>query len=72
MHPTNGEQAFTPVSILLISFAMRIQDPSQRLLLIVLTISFGVSLASYGELRFNLVGMYALLSLSIAVSDSRR
>jgi hypothetical protein len=39
---------------------MRIQDPSQRLLLIVLTISFGVSLASYGELRFNLIGMYVL------------
>jgi hypothetical protein len=40
---------------------MRIQDPSQRLLLIVLTISFGVSLASYGELRFDLMGMHALL-----------
>jgi drug/metabolite transporter (DMT)-like permease len=63
-------KAFTPVSILLISFAMRIQDPSQRLLLIVLTISFGVSLASYGELRFDLMG-FIIQSLAVAFEASR-
>jgi hypothetical protein len=59
-HPTDSEQAFIPVLILLISFVMRIQEPSRRLLVIVLTISFGVSLASYSELHFNAMGTYIL------------
>jgi hypothetical protein len=49
-------QAFTPVAILLISWASRIAEPNRKLGLIVLMISIGVALASHGELRFNLVG----------------
>jgi len=49
-------QAFTPVAILLISWAFRIQDPNKKLAVIVLMISFGVAMASHGELRFNLIG----------------
>ncbi|KIM27760.1 hypothetical protein M408DRAFT_16547 [Serendipita vermifera MAFF 305830] len=63
-------KAFNPVAILLISFAMRMQDPSRRLLVIVLTISFGVCLASYGELHFNLIG-FIIQSLAVAFEASR-
>ena len=49
-------KAFTPVAILLISWASRIQDPNKKLAVIVLMISTGVALASRGELRFNLFG----------------
>jgi hypothetical protein len=49
-------QAFTPVSILLISWTFRIQDPSKRLAIIVVLISTGVALASRGELHFHLGG----------------
>ncbi|CAG7849976.1 SubName: Full=Related to triose phosphate/3-phosphoglycerate/phosphate translocator {ECO:0000313/EMBL:CCA67303.1} [Serendipita indica DSM 11827] len=65
-------KAFNPVAILLISFTFRIQSPSTRLLFIVLAISFGVCLASYGELRFDLRGFIiqamapcALLTISL-------
>jgi hypothetical protein len=40
---------------------MHIQEPSRRLLVIVSTISFGVCLASYGELHFNALGTHSLL-----------
>lgn len=43
---------------------MRIQEPSRRLLVIVLAISFGVSLASYGELHFNIIGTDCLATES--------
>ncbi|KAF8220930.1 TPT-domain-containing protein [Tricholoma matsutake] len=49
-------KAFTPVSILLISWTFRIQDPSKKLATIVIMISTGVALASRGELRFHLGG----------------
>lgn len=49
-------KAFTPVSILLISWTFRIQDPSKRLAIIVVLISTGVALASRGELHFHLGG----------------
>lgn len=49
-------KAFTPVAILLISWAFRIQEPNKKLAVIVCMISCGVALASHGELRFNLVG----------------
>jgi len=49
-------KAFHPVAILLISFAARIQEPNRRLALIVVLISGGVCMASYGELAFNLTG----------------
>ncbi|KAI9507579.1 triose-phosphate transporter family-domain-containing protein [Russula earlei] len=49
-------KAFTPVAILLISWLFRIQEPNRKLTTIVCMISFGVALASHGELRFNLIG----------------
>jgi hypothetical protein len=49
-------KAFTPVAILIISWTFKIQEPNQRLGVIVLTISTGVALASHGELKFNLIG----------------
>src|SRR5262245_40254411 len=49
-------QAFTPVAILIISWAFRIQEPSRNLAIIVLMISVGVALTSHGEMRFNLIG----------------
>jgi len=63
-------KAFTPVAILLISFAWRIQEPSKRLLVIVLMISGGVCLASYGELRFDPSG-FVVQALAVGFEASR-
>ncbi|KAF8587198.1 TPT-domain-containing protein [Ramaria rubella] len=63
-------KAFTPVAILLISFVSRIQEPSRRLALIVLMISGGVCLASYGELRFDTFG-FIVQALAVAFEASR-
>jgi len=63
-------KAFVPVSILLVSFAFRLQEPSQRLIIVVLMISFGVSLASYGELAFNLTGF--LIQAGAVLFESSR
>jgi len=49
-------KAFTPVAILIISISFRLQEPNRKIMAIVLLISSGVSIASYGELRFNLLG----------------
>jgi len=49
-------KAFTPVAILLISWAFRIAEPNKKLGIIVFMISIGVALASHGELRFNIIG----------------
>ena len=49
-------KAFTPVAILIISFAFRLQEVNKKLALIVLMISCGVALASKGELKFDLMG----------------
>jgi hypothetical protein len=66
------KQAFTPVAILLISFASRIQEPNRRLLLIVLTISGGVCLASYGELHFNPTGfIIQVIAVAVRISPHR-
>ena len=59
-------KAFTPVAILLISWAFRIKDPNKKLLLIVLMISCGVALASSGELQFNLFG-FIVQAAAVAV-----
>lgn len=56
LNPTFHTQAFTPVAILLISWAFRLSEPSRKLLLIVLMISSGVALASKGERWFSLIG----------------
>ncbi|KAG8216784.1 hypothetical protein J3R82DRAFT_7029 [Butyriboletus roseoflavus] len=52
-------KAFTPVAILLISWISRIKEPNRRLAMIILMISSGVTLASHGELYFNLTGFLA-------------
>lgn len=63
-------KAFTPVAILLISFAFRIQDPNRRLVAIVFMISGGVSLASYGELKFDMFG-FSIQALAVVFEASR-
>ncbi|KAL0578225.1 hypothetical protein V5O48_003762 [Marasmius crinis-equi] len=63
-------KAFTPVAILLISWVIRIQEPSKRLAAIVVMISFGVALASQGELRFNLFG-FIVQAAAVAFEASR-
>ncbi|KAG2357338.1 triose-phosphate transporter family-domain-containing protein [Suillus spraguei] len=51
-------KAFTPVAILLITWATRISEPSRKLLLIVLMISSGVAITSKGERFFSWVGFF--------------
>ncbi|KIJ61892.1 hypothetical protein HYDPIDRAFT_95632 [Hydnomerulius pinastri MD-312] len=63
-------KAFTPVAILLISWASRIQDPNRKLLVIVCMISSGVALASHGELHFNLTG-FLIQAAAVAFEASR-
>ncbi|KAG8933236.1 hypothetical protein FRC01_010225 [Tulasnella sp. 417] len=63
-------KAFNPVAILLISFVFRIQEPNRRLLAIVCMISGGVSLASYGELRFDTFG-FIIQALAVCFEASR-
>jgi len=63
-------KAFTPVAILLISFAFRIQDINKKLALIVVVISSGVALASQGELRFDLIG-FLIQAAAVAFEASR-
>lgn len=63
-------KAFVPVAILLVSFAFRIQEPNQRLMAIVLMISIGVSLASYGELAFSVTGF--LIQCSAVLFEASR
>lgn len=63
-------KAFNPVAILLISFAFRTQEPSQRLFVIVFMISGGVCLASYGELKFDKTG-FIIQALAVLFESSR-
>lgn len=50
-------KATTPVVMLLMSFAFGLREPSQKLFVIVLLISIGVIVASYGEAGFDLAGV---------------
>lgn len=63
-------KAFTPVSILLIQFAFRLQEPNRKLAVIVFLISAGVCLASYGELQFVLNGFF-IQSAAVIFEASR-
>ncbi|KAJ7598990.1 triose-phosphate transporter family-domain-containing protein [Mycena floridula] len=63
-------KAFTPVSILLISWTFRIAEPNRKLALIVFMISSGVALASHGELKFNLLG-FVIQAAAVAFEASR-
>lgn len=63
-------KAFTPVAVLLISFSFGLKQISGTLTLIVLMISSGVALASYGELEFELTG-FVYQVLAIAFESTR-
>jgi len=63
-------KAFNPVAILLISFAFRLQEPNRRLVVIVLLISGGVCLASYGEIAFSMTG-FIIQACAIGFESSR-
>lgn len=63
-------KAFTPVSVLLLSFIGGIETPSYLQLLIVFMISAGVTFSAIGELRFSFFGFF-LQSMGI-ISESMR
>lgn len=63
-------KAFTPVAVLIISFSFGLKQLSTTLTAIVMMISFGVALASYGELEFNLTG-FVYQVLAIAFESTR-
>lgn len=63
-------KAFTPVAVLLISFAFGLKKLSATLTGIVFMISVGVCLASYGETEFNMVG-FTYQVLAIAFESTR-
>ncbi|GAA6053010.1 hypothetical protein JCM3770_002381 [Rhodotorula araucariae] len=62
--------AFTPVSVLLVSAAFGLKELTRKILFIVSLISFGVALASYGELDFELWG-FLVQALAIGIESCR-
>ena len=62
-------KAFTPVAILLISWAFKIAEPNKRLGAIVLMISCGVAIASHGERHFMVIG-FLTQAAAVAVRQS--
>jgi len=58
------------VVVLLISFILKLKEPSRKLLAIVLIISVGVAIASYGEVEFELIG-FLVQALAIAIESCR-
>ncbi|UOH81541.1 hypothetical protein LQV05_004212 [Cryptococcus neoformans] len=62
-------KAFTPVAILLISAAFKLQMLNSRLILIVLLISIGCALAAYGELNFEMFGFICQASAVVFESS---
>lgn len=63
-------KAFTPVAVLLMSFSLGLKQPSGTLTLIVAMISFGVAIASYGEINFQMSGFIHQV-LGIAFESTR-
>ncbi|GAA5983659.1 hypothetical protein JCM10908_000372 [Rhodotorula pacifica] len=63
-------KAFTPVSVLLVSAAFGLKELTRKILLIVTLISFGVALASYGEIDFELIG-FLVQALAICIESCR-
>lgn len=63
-------KAFTPVAVLIISFAFGLKQLSGQLTMIVGCISFGVALASYGEGDFAMDGFICQV-LAIGFESSR-
>lgn len=65
-------QAFTPVSVLLVSAAFGLKELTRKILLIVALISFGVALASYAEIDFELIGFLVQVRSSDALDNQSR
>ncbi|EGG02624.1 uncharacterized protein MELLADRAFT_72742 [Melampsora larici-populina 98AG31] len=63
-------KAASPVAVLLTSFAFGIYPPSLRLFGIVLIISLGIGIASYGEVAFSLIG-FLIQVVAIVVEANR-
>ncbi|BGO91432.1 hypothetical protein NBRC10512_003092 [Rhodotorula toruloides] len=63
-------KAFTPVSVLLVSASFGLKELTRKILLIVSLISFGVALASYGEVEFELIG-FLVQALAIGIESCR-
>ncbi|PWN41291.1 TPT-domain-containing protein [Ceraceosorus guamensis] len=63
-------KAFTPVAVLLISFAFGLKQLSGMLVVIVGSISFGVAIASYGEIEFAMEGFIYQVA-AVAFESSR-
>ncbi|GAA5967634.1 hypothetical protein JCM8115_007010 [Rhodotorula mucilaginosa] len=63
-------KAFTPVSVLLVSAAFGLKELTRKILLIVTLISFGVALASYAEIDFELIG-FLVQALAICIESCR-
>ncbi|GAA6047426.1 hypothetical protein JCM3770_001299 [Rhodotorula araucariae] len=63
-------KSFAPVAILLAAFAFRTKAFSLRLLGIVVTISLGVGIASWGETDFSVTG-FSIQMIAIAVEATR-
>ncbi|BGO91694.1 hypothetical protein NBRC10512_008142 [Rhodotorula toruloides] len=63
-------KSFAPVAILLAAFAFRTKAVSLRLFGIVVMISAGVGIASYGEVDFSLIG-FSIQMVAIAIEATR-
>ncbi|GAA5960767.1 hypothetical protein JCM21900_006864 [Sporobolomyces salmonicolor] len=63
-------KAFTPVSVLLVSASFGLKELNAKIMAIVTLISFGVALASYGELDFQLIG-FLVQALAIGIESCR-
>jgi len=63
-------KASTPVVVLLLSFATKLETPSITLFTLILTVSTGVALASYGEIHFVVIGVVYQVT-GIAVESIR-
>ncbi|KAF8458540.1 triose-phosphate transporter family-domain-containing protein [Kalaharituber pfeilii] len=63
-------KGITPVAVLLATWMLAIEKPNFKLLLKVSTITFGVMLAAYGELKFSMIGFIFQIS-AIAFEATR-
>ena len=59
-------KAFGPVITMLFSFYYGVDKPTMLLILSLLLISIGTSIASYGELRFSLVGFVVIMAAQLS------
>lgn len=59
-------KAFTPVVTMVVMFVAGLETPGLRLVLSVLGLAVGTSIAAYGELHFSLTGVLIMLSSEVA------